>query len=69
MYLDLIPVWEGFLQLTETRDVTNTGIGPIKFSEIGSWLDLHRIVGDKRVEWARYFRALDRKYLELLRNA
>ena len=68
LYGDLVEVWEAFLALNSSRIITREGVRPIPYSEINAWLDIHRIQGDTREEYAHLLRILDRAFLEKVRN-
>lgn len=63
LFEDLLVVWEGFLALK------STGLEPIRFSEIESWLNLNGIVDlNHRQEITHLIRILDSEHLDLVKE-
>lgn len=60
---DAVPYWHAFLELTGSR-IQGMGLGAIPWSEIAAWLVIHGVTDtDRRMEFARFIRALDEEYL------
>lgn len=64
----MMEVWEGFLSLNSSRIITNSGVHPISYTEIESWLNINGIRGETRQEYAHIIRVLDRTFLEELKS-
>lgn len=69
LYADLIPVWNTFMELNNSRDIGMSGPSGLRASDVAACLDLGGIHdADTRSEWYRLIRALDATFLEHVRT-
>jgi hypothetical protein len=69
LFADLVADYEAFLELHQVRQ-NGFSTGPIPFTEIAAWLDIHGIfdVGQRKLTTERV-RVLDRVFLEFTESS
>jgi len=63
LYDDLLFIWESFLMLSASRQLSQ--LQPITYQEIEAYCNLCNIPDYERIEFVRWIKFLDNKFLEI----
>lgn len=69
LYEDLVPIYEGFLQLHATRQVSESNVNPLTASDIFAWLKMQGLEqAEAMSEFFTGISVLDSTWIDWARN-